>query len=592
MPKAKLTRQSWQSVLGIYRYMAPYRFFFLGGMVCLFFSSVILLAFPYFTGKLIDTSSGAAEWVLKDINQISMALIGILAVQSVFSFLRIYFFSKVSENSMADIRRALFERYMSLPMSFFDQRRSGELLSRITADVSLLQDAFSITLAELFRQVAILVFGVVILFLSNPKLTLFMLLTFPLLVVAGMVFGRFIRQLSKKTQDMLAQANVVVEETLQSVTMVKSFTNERYETHRYGNLLADVVKVALRTAHFRGAFVSFIIFALFGGIVLVLWYGSRLVSTGEITIGSLTSFIIYTMFIGGSIGSLGDIYGSLQRAIGASDRVNEILKETPEGEPESEKPAATPDADQRFKGAIRYENVQFAYPTRQEVPVLKGLSLQIAPGEKVALVGHSGAGKSTIVQLLLRFYQPAAGLIEVDGKPASDYPLHLYRNQIGIVPQEVILFGGTIRENIAYGKPHASEQEIYEAARKAHALGFIESFPDGFQTLVGERGVKLSGGQRQRIAIARAILKDPAILILDEATSSLDAESELLVQQALEELMQNRTTIVIAHRLATIRKVDRIYVVDKGQISEAGTHEQLAQMEKGIYSNLVNLQLS
>jgi ABC-type multidrug transport system fused ATPase/permease subunit len=487
---------------------------------------------------------------------------------------------------MADIRRSLYEKLMILPMRFFDSQRTGELMSRITADIALLQDTFSITLAEFFRQLCVLIIGLGVLFWNTPKLTFFMLGVIPVLVISGLLFGKRIRNMSKQTQDELAKANVVVEETLQSISMVKAYTNEAYEVNRYHASLQKVIATALNTALYRGAFVSFIILALFGGIVAVLWYGAGLVATGEITIGDLTSFVIYTMFIGGSIGGLGDIYGQLQRAVGASERVREILEM--DDEFTHTKAAATMP---RLKGNIAYHHVVFRYPTREDVTVLNDLSFHVKAGEKVALVGHSGAGKSTIVQLLLRFYEPQNGQITVDNQPIINYNLTAYRSNIGIVPQEVILFGGTIRENIAYGKPGASEEEIIDAARKANAWNFIQGFPEGLDTIVGERGVKLSGGQRQRIAIARAILKDPAILVLDEATSSLDAESEHLVQEALETLMKDRTTLIIAHRLATIKKVDRIYVIDKGQIIEQGTHEELLNDGSGTYSNLIRLQM-
>ena len=585
--KQKLNKASFSKLLGIYKFMIPYKFWFILGLISLLFSSTVLLGFPYFTGKLIDTSLGENNWMLNGIDNIALGLVVILIVQSVFSFLRIYFFAQVSERSMADIRRNLYEAYMTLPQHFYDVRRTGELFSRITSDVSLLQDTFTVTLSEFIRQTSILIIGIIVLFVTNPELTLFMLATIPILVISGFFFGRFIRKISKKTQDALAEANIVVEETLQAVSTVKTFTNEFFEITRYSKSLKEVVNLAIKNSVYRGGFVSFIIFALFGGIVLVLWYGANLVEQGEITIGELTSFIIYTMFIGGSIGGLGNIYGSLQKAVGASDRVLEILdEETEQKIPKDQPTIQVP----KLKGEIVFNDVRFSYPSRKDIEVLKGINFEIRPGEKVALVGHSGAGKSTITQLLLRLYHNFEGYLAIDGKAINEYPLQAYRKNIGIVPQDIVLFGGTIRENIAYGKISATDNEIREAARKAYALEFIESFPEGFNTLVGERGLKLSGGQRQRLAIARAILKDPAILILDEATSSLDAESEILVQQALEALMKNRTTIVIAHRLATIRKVDKIYVIDQGLISESGTHEQLVSKEQGIYNNLVRLQ--
>jgi ABC-type multidrug transport system fused ATPase/permease subunit len=392
-----------------------------------------------------------------------------------------------------------------------------------------------------------------------------------------LIFGKFIRRLSKKTQDELAAANVIVEETLQSINTVKSFVGEAYEVNRYGKGLEKVVHVALAAAKYRGAFISFIIFALFGGIVGVMWYGASLVASGEMSVGELVSFVLYTTFIGGSIAGLGDIYSQLQKAIGSSERVVELLEE--------EEEVASGEPIGKFKGDIEFDAVGFHYPTRPEVGVLQGLSFQIQSGEKVALVGPSGAGKSTIIQLLLRFYEATKGQIRIDGKPLTHWELASLRSKIGIVPQEVLLFGGSIRENIAYAKPGATEEEIITAAKKANAWQFISQFP-------GERGIKLSGGQRQRVAIARAILKDPAILILDEATSSLDAESEALVQEALNELMKGRTTLIIAHRLATIRKVDRIYVLAEGKIVEQGNHQELVQDTSGIYANLVRLQFA
>ncbi len=580
--KRALNKNNLKKLLGIFRFVLPYRALFIAGMICLFFSSTILLSFPYLAGKLIDIASGRS-WVLDSINTVTLLLLGVLLAQSIFSFLRVYFFARVTERSMADVRMSVFGKILLLPLKFFDHRRVGELVSRITSDVSMLQDTFSVTLAELFRQAATLIIGTALIFYTTPRLTLFMLLTFPVLVISALIFGRYIRKLSKETQDKLANANIIVEETLQAVNVVKAFTNELFERSRYMGALKEVVDIALRTATYRGAFISFIIFVLFGGIVAVMWYGATLVSEQSITVGDLLSFVLYTTFIGGSIAGLGDVYGQLQRAIGASERLLEILEEKAEGE-------TTEDSTVNLNGDIVFDNVSFAYPGRKTVSVLKSLSLNVRAGEKVALVGPSGAGKSTIIQLIMRYYSDYEGIITVDGVPLGEYDLMAYRKNVGIVPQEVILFGGTIQQNIAYGKPGASEEEITDAAKRANALTFIEQFPDGMDTIVGERGIKLSGGQRQRIAIARAILKNPSILILDEATSSLDAESESLVQEALNELMKNRTTIIIAHRLATIRKADRIFVIREGEIVEAGTHEELSGQYDGLYNHLLKLQ--
>lgn len=581
--KKKLDKEGIRKLLGIFRFVLPYRKTFALGLVALALSSGTLLSFPYFAGKLLDVAQGKNDFVLTSINQIALALIGILAVQSVFSFLRVYTFTIVSERSLSDLRHAVYTKMVWLPMSFFDSRRVGELTSRLTSDVGTLYDTFTFTLAELLRQILVLLIGIPLIFILTPRLTIFMLLTFPVLVVAALFFGKFIRKLSKKTQDQLANANVIVEETLQSIAVVKSFTNEVFETIRYKKSLNEVVNTAIHASKYRGLFISFTILALFGGIVAVSWYGAYLLQNGEATVGELFSFIIYTSFIGGSIAGLGDIFSSLQRSVGASERVLEILDQSDESIPSGGK--------LKLKGKVAFKDVSFTYPTRSDFQVLKSISLQINPGEKIALVGPSGAGKSTIVQLLMRFYPLSTGSIEVDGQSISDFNLTDYRSNIGIVPQEVILFGGTIRENIAYGKANATPEEIEAAARKANAWEFIESFPEKMETLVGDRGVKLSGGQKQRVAIARAILKDPSILILDEATSSLDAQSESLVQEALEKLMENRTTIVIAHRLSTIRSVDTIFVIKDGQIAESGTHVELSQRDNGIYRNLLELQL-
>ncbi len=581
--KRPITKTTLKKLLGIFKFLAPYKSTFIIGLICLMLSSVMLMAFPFFAGKLLDVASGKSVPYFNSINTIALLLMGILVVQSIFSFTRVYTFAIVSERSLADVRNAVYKKIIWLPLTFFDNRRVGELTSRITSDVVILQDTFTVTLAELIRQVLTLIIGIGVIFYFAPKLTVFMLLTFPAIILLALVFGKAIRKFSKQVQDTLAEANVIVEESLQAITVVKAYTNEWFEANRYKKALDHVIDIALRSARYRGLFISFVIFALFGGIVAVVWYGATLVQSGEITIGDLLSFVLYTTFIGGSIAGLGDIYAQIQRSIGASERMLEIIEQNDEKE--------DPVHPLKLKGDISFNEVSFSYPSRADYQVLHKLNLRIQSGEKVALIGQSGSGKSTIINLLMRFYPLSQGKIVVDGLDNTSYNLTAYRNNIGVVPQEVILFGGTIQENIAYGKPGASEAEVIAAARKANAYEFIERFPDGLQTMVGERGVKLSGGQRQRIAIARAILRDPAILILDEATSSLDAESEVLVQEALEKLMEGRTTLIIAHRLSTIRKVDRIFVIKEGKLAETGSHAELSQQQNGIYSNLLKLQL-
>ena len=582
--KKKLNQENLNKLLGIFQYILPYKGSFIIGLILLFISSGLFMVFPYISGKLIDIASGNLDWVINDIGKAALVLLGVLFFQSILSFFRVVLFARVTENAMANIRTDLYQRMITLPMAFFDKNRAGELISRISNDVSTLQQTLSVTLAELIRQTIILIVGVIVIFFTTPSLSGFMLATFPVIIVSAMIFGRFIRKLSRKTQDQLADANVIVEETIQSVQSVKSFTSELFEIARYRKSMKGVVNTALKVAGYRAAFISFIIFMLFGGIVAIMWYGATLVQSGDMTVGDLLSFVLYTTFIGASIAGLGDLFGQVQKAVGASERILEIQQETPEWDVHQKPSTRQP------SGPIHFQEVFFSYPTREEMPVLKGIGFHVDPGEQVALVGHSGAGKSTIVQLLMRFYPVGKGQISIAGQDVNAMDIQDLRKMIGIVPQEVILFGGTIMENIRYGKPDATDQEIINAARQANALQFIESFPEGFDTLVGERGVKLSGGQRQRIAIARAVLKDPAILILDEATSSLDAESEFLVQQALNDLMAGRTTLVIAHRLATIRSVDRIYVLEDGQIVESGSHEELLNVQ-GAYKNFIELQL-
>ncbi len=583
--KTKLSKESLREAIKVFEYIRPYKWSFFVGLILLFLSSMVFMIFPYLIKLMVDIAEGKSEYAIT-LNDTGYLLVAILFAQGFVSYFRVTLFAKVSENGIADVRRALYQKLIALPVIFYEQSRVGELISRLTADVEQLYSAFSITLAEFLRQLIILVFGLIMLAVLTPRLSLIMLACFPLIVVGAFFFGRYIRKLSKERQKKLADTNTILSETMQSINTVKSFTNEWFEVARYGGAVDGVVKVALKFASGRAIFSVYIVSVLFGALFFIIWNAAIMVQRGDMTSGDLIAFVAYTMILGGAIASLGNFYTQLLGAVGATERLREILATDTEVDMDKKPNSNTP----KLRGAIEYKNVHFRYPTRDDVPVLKGIDLKIAQGEKVALVGSSGAGKSTMFQLLLRFYDIQEGDILVDDKSIFDYDISAYRHNIAVVPQEVLLFGGTIRENILYGKPDANEREIIEAAKQSNAWEFISSFPEGMETIVGERGIKLSGGQRQRIAIARAILRNPSILLLDEATSSLDAESERVVQDALNKLMEGRTSIIIAHRLATIREVDRIYVMDQGQIVEQGTHDELSVVEDGIYNNLAKLQ--
>ncbi len=590
---AKLNKATLRKFIRLFRYLRPHAGIFAVGMVLLFFTSILSLVFPALMGRLVDATKGAPPqdvvglFDLNNIDSVALLLLGVFALQALLGFFRIYIFSYVTENMLARLRRDTYEHLLKLPMIFFAQRRVGELNSRISADVALLQDTFTGTLAELMRQIVIISIGLVLLTALSPTLTLTMLASIPVVAIVAVVFGRYIQKLSKQVQDRIADTNVVVEETLQGIQSVKAFANEAWEAVRYGRSVQAARDLAMKGARWRGAFVSFIILCMFGAIVLVIWRGVHLKEAGEITTGELVTFILYSVFIGASIGSIPEMATTVLKAIGATERLMDLNDEVPEPVDLSPKREPLP-----LHGEVEFRDVSFRYATRKDMPVLEELSLHARAGERIALVGPSGAGKSTIASLVLRYYTPDSGELLIDGRNANEYPLTALRDRMAIVPQEVILFGGSIRENIAYGRPDASQEEINAAARKANAHEFISSFPEAYETIVGERGVQLSGGQRQRIAIARAVLKDPAILILDEATSSLDTASERLVQEALDKLMEGRTSIVIAHRLSTIRNADRIIVLDKGRVVSSGTHEELIADREGLYYGLSRVQLA
>lgn len=607
LPKAKITRESLRETLRLFRYLVPYRSRFIVGLVSLALSSVMGLSFPLLAGGLIDAAlnRGGATMPLLGalpLNTIALILVGTITLQALGSFGSALSFSRAGQSALADLRAETYSRLIALPMTFFAQRRVGELTSRVSADIGQIEDALIWALPQLCRQTVMLAGGITLIALTSGQLTLVMLSTLPLLIAAAVTFGRRLRRLARETQDRLAETGTIVEETLQGIASVKAFANEQFETARYQTANAAVLSAAYRTARWRGGFVALMVATLFGGIVIVLWFGARLLQAGEITPGELTRFVLYTTFVAGAMGQAAELFSQVQKTVGATERVRELLREPTELAPSLHKPGGTPGSTTdglvrsashpltRLRGAVVLDHVTFRYPARPEIAVLQDVSLAAKPGEVIALVGPSGAGKSTLTALLLRFYEPGQGRVLIDGRDAREYDLHWLRGQMALVPQDVLLFGGSIAENIRYGKPGATDTEIREAARQANAAEFIDRFPEGYATVVGDRGIKLSGGQRQRIAVARAILKNPAILILDEATSSLDSESERLVHEALETLMHGRTTFVIAHRLATVRGADRIAVIDQGRVVESGTHAELNTIPDGLYRRLAALQ--
>jgi len=585
-PKKPITWSALKQMARMYVHVKPYRGEFLLGLLMLLLSSGSNLAFPKYLGELVD----AAQSDPSAIDGIALTLVGLLLAQSVFSFGRIVFFERVAQRSLASLRAAMYNHLVSLPLPFFHEKRIGELTNRLQSDIGVLQETFTSTLAEFIRQVVIIVGGIALLVYQSPSLTGFMLLVLPLVVLLGVFFGSKIRRYAKEVQTASAESNTVVDETLSAVATVKAYTQEGTEKARYRSALERVSALGIRGGILRGAFSSFIILGLFGALVAVIWKGASLIASGEMASGQLFSFVIYSGFIGGSVGGLADVYSRLQRAMGATEAIMAMLDEQPETSgPQPETSNQQPETSNP-QPAVAFRNVHFAYPTRPDVPVLRGLNLILREGQQLALVGSSGAGKSTVVQLLYRFHDPQQGQLLVQGRDAREWPLEALRGRMAWVPQDVVLFGRSILENIRYGRPEASDDDVRRAAEDANAWEFIERFPEGWHTQVGERGVQLSGGQRQRIAIARAMLRDPKLLVLDEATSSLDPESESLVQSALETLMKGRTSLVIAHRLSTVRHADVIAFLHEGEIAEVGSHDELMKLEGGRYRAFVQKQ--
>lgn len=581
----KKTGSGLKELLKLYRFLKPYRWKFALGMSFLLISSGASLMFPKYLGNMVDIANKGK--MLSEISRTGLILLVIVVVQAIFSYSRTRIFVLVTEKTLASIRQHIYNHLIKLPMTFFSERRVGELNSRISADIAILQHSLTETLADLLSQILVITGALTLMMISSFKLTLFMLAVVPPMALLAFFTGRLVRRYSKKVQSHIAESNTIVEETLQGIQNVKAFTNELFEIKRYRDKTDEVARAGIKGGKYQAA-LSFIVLGFFIAMGLVIWRGAILIAKGQMEAGQLFSFVIYSGFIAGNIAGMASVYTRLQRTIGAAEKLLLLLDESTEKIDET----YVPDPANLLHGRITFENVDFRYPSRDEIAVLNNVTFSIEPGQEIAIVGPSGAGKSTLVSLLLRFYEPTNGKIMFDGRDSRSFPITSIRKQMAIVMQDVFLFGGTVRENIAYGKPGAKEQEIIDAAIQANAWDFIQSFPDKLNTIVGERGVQLSGGQRQRIAIARAVLKNPTILILDEATSSLDSESERLVQEALEKLMQGRTSVVIAHRLATVRKADSIIVLESGRIVEQGTHSELQSNENGLYKTLTELQFS
>ena len=552
------------------------------GLVFLAISSAALLGYPYTIKKIIDEAI-----VQKDqsqLNAVALMALAIFAIFSITSALRYYFFTLAGEKIVKRLRKRLFAQIIGQDMTFFDRQKTGELLGRLSSDTAVIQNALSVNISMLVRALVQAAGGILMLFITSSKLTLFILIIIPPLGFLAARFGKKVKSISRRAQDALAASSGVAEESIGGVRTVKAFAQEGFEKERYHLKLESSFHLSKEKIKEVTRFVNLVSLVGLSTIVFIIWYGGTLVVRGELSVGTLSSFLLYVVTVAFSVGMLGSLWTDFMSAIGGSARIFELLQ----GETENL------ETGRKFipEGRIQLVDVHFSYPSRPQFPILQGVSFEISPHETVAIVGPSGAGKSTIVHLLLRFYGPGKGTILYDHEDITHYSLYGIRQSIGLVPQEPVLVSESLFENIRYGKPDATFEEVKEAATKAFAHDFIMSFPDGYETLVGERGIQLSGGQKQRVAIARAILKNPKILILDEATSSLDSESEHLVQMALENQMGKRTTIIIAHRLSTVKRADKILVLEDGKVVQVGSHNDLYQQKEGLYHKLVERQFN
>lgn len=588
--KAKLNWTNFKKSFRLFNYLKRQKYKFFLGMLFLVASAGIGLFFPMKSGSLLGMfgdNAGSIEDKISKLLSVGGVLLLILGAQGIISFLRVYFFAQVTENILQGLRNDTFSRLIQMPMSFFTKNQSAELSSRIATDINVISDAFTVNIAEIIRQSIVGIGGLILIMIKiDWFIAKWFIIIIPPLTLFAILFAKKIRKYSKDLQDKIAEANVIVAEALTGITNVKTYTSETKEINRFESKTQQIKNIGLKYGLFRGVFFTFVVTFIFGTVFFILFKMIEAKINGQITAEEFGEFMMLSLFVSASLGGLPEQIAGIQKALGATDRVFEII----DGEIEKINLAYQNQLKSHQPSKIEFQNVSFNYPTRPDFSVLKSVSFIANPGETVALVGSSGSGKSTIASLLLRFYDPLNGLIKINDKSTQNFDLTELRELIALVPQDVVLFAGSIKENIGYGKPNATDEEIIEAAKQANALDFISAFPEKFNTLVGERGIQLSGGQRQRIAIARAVLKNPSILILDEATSSLDSESEKLVQEALDKLMKGRTSIVIAHRLATIRNADRIVVLQKGEIKENGTHNDLMKLQDGFYQKLNKMQ--
>jgi ATP-binding cassette subfamily B protein len=577
------------ALAGLLPFLAPYRRQFVLAGIALLVAAGATLAIPYAFKQMIDHGFGAAAGVrsIQNVNATFLALFGVAAVLGVATAARFYMVSWLGERVTADIRSAVYRHVVQQSPEFFETTRTGEVLSRLTTDTTLIQAVVGTSISLALRNTLLFVGGLAMLFVTSAKLTSIILGLLVLVVVPIVLFGRRVRKLSRDSQDRIADASALAGEILNAMPTVQAFTGERREAQRFGASVDNAFQTAMRRIRARSILTMLAIVLVFGAIVFVLWLGAHAVLEGSMTGGDLGQFILYASIVSGAVGALSEVMGEAQRAAGAAERLLELLALRSSIESPSQ-PKPLP-ARKAAGAALQLADVGFSYPSRPDSAALSHLDLSIRPGETVAVVGPSGAGKTTLFQLLLRFYDPQSGAILLDGVDIRDLDLHVLRGAIGIVPQDTVIFSANAMENIRYGRPDASDAEVIAAARMAAAHEFIERLPEGYASYLGERGVRLSGGQRQRIAIARALLKNPPLLLLDEATSALDAESERLVQSALEAAMVGRTTLIIAHRLATVQRADRIIVMEDGRIVETGTHASLVALG-GIYANLAALQ--